>query len=141
MTRKMALCMTLVVASGCAERIELDSARVCLSDPGAFGTPQVTEIAEGELLTVFVEASAGCHTEDLEVRCTATVDGDTVWVTTETTWRRVEPLAMSCESVLYVVQATCETDQPLEAGSYTLVLADQEQPFTVPSSGDAYDCL
>lgn len=141
MIRKTVPFLILMFSAGCGERIELDSARVCLTDPGLFGTPVLTEIAEGEALQIFVDASAGCHIEDLEVSCTATVVGDIIEVTTETTWRRVEPLATSCEHILFVAQAVCETDQPLAAGSYTLVMADAELDIEVPSSGDAYDCL
>ena len=79
--------------------------------------------------------------EDIEVSCTATVEGDTIFVTTEKTWRRTEPLAMSCAMFLTVVTASCETDLPLEEGTYTIVYADLEQDIDVPSSTDAYECL
>jgi hypothetical protein len=79
--------------------------------------------------------------EDIEISCNATVEGDTIVVSSEMTWRRTEPLAMSCEMSLSVVTASCETDVPLEDGTYTIVYADLEQDIDVPSSADAYECL
>ena len=102
---------------------------------------EVSPIEAGQPLTVFAEVIKGCHTEDLELFCTATVEGDTIVVTTETTWRRTEPLAMSCEAIAYVAQTSCETDVALEEGTYAVVYADQILDVVVPSSGDAYDCL
>ena len=132
---------TCVWTIGCANRVEVDVAEVCLSERDTLGSVEVSQIEVGQPLTVFAEVIKGCHTEDLELFCTATVEGDTIVVTTETTWRRTEPLAMSCEAIAYVAQTSCQTDVALEEGTYAVVYADQILDVVVPSSGDAYDCL
>ena len=134
-----ALACLLVV--GCADRIALDSSTLCLSELPPGDSIDVAQIEAGQPLQLFVTGTGGCHMADIEVSCNATVEGDTIVVSSEMTWRRTEPLAMSCEMALSVVTASCETDVPLEDGTYTIVYADLEQDIDVPSSADAYECL
>ena len=135
------LTVSCLMTVACADRVSLDSSIVCLSDFPPGDSVDVAQIEGGQPLQLFVTGTGGCHMEDIEVSCTATVEWDTIVVTTEKTWRRTEPFAMSCAMFLTVVTASCETDLPLEEGTYTIVYADLEQDIDVPSSTDAYECL
>ena len=129
----------MVALSGCGERIAVDQARVCFS--AEFDATEDPQLQADEALVLFAMASAGCHTEDLAVSCQVERDGDTLFVTTETTWRRTEPLALSCEAVLMMTTTSCETDEPLAAGAYTVVYGDEELDIEIPSDAGDLPCL
>ncbi len=131
----------LVIAlllSGCG-RSEQDMATVCLSGTGGYAdTGVAVELEEDQPVTFFVTSTGGCHTDELAVTCIATVKGDQIEVTTETTWVRTEPLAMSCESILLIVNGECSTP-PLQAGNYTVTYDGKATDLAIP--GTANRCL
>lgn len=130
MYRIVCIASAVLFASACGgERSEVDTAQVCFGPSET--EPAVT--AEGEPLVLYVMGSAGCHTDDLAVSCSVTMDGDTLTVHTETSWVKTEPLAMSCESMLYMTSETCESP-PLTAGTWIVRYGDEEKVIEVPSS-------
>lgn len=92
----------------------------------------------GDRLTLYATGYGGCHMRDLEVSCEATVDGDLIDITTETSWVRTEWFAVGCEEILLLTEATCETP-PLDAGTYTVRYVDSESTLNVP--GEIGGCL
>ncbi len=124
--------------AGCGgPREAIDAAQVCVG--GADTGLGPVELADGDELVVTATASAGCHTADLAVSCEVALEGPgALVVTTETTWVRTEPLAVNCESILFLATATCASPA-LPAGSYTLSYAGAELAFAVP--GTAVGCL
>ena len=128
----------LVAAVGCGgPQSAVDTANVCIGEV-ATGETQAVDVEDGQVLALTASASGGCHTEDLVGTCEVALDGSTLVVTTETSWVETEPLAMGCESILRMTQATCETP-PLPAGTYTIAYAGDELAFDVP--GEVEGCL
>jgi hypothetical protein len=118
-------------------RGEADRAVLCLGEtPEASEEGSALEINAGEALQLSVQDGMGCHTEDLEVSCIAEVVDDEIFVTTETTWTRVQPLATSCEAVLFTAVGSCATSAPLEEGTYTVHYGDQSLVIEVPGTAD-----
>ncbi len=111
--------VALFCLAGCG-RSQQDTASVCVAydDDGYWA--------------LLAQARAGCHTEDLTVVCEAEVDGDEIVVSTETTWRRTEPLALACESALYLADTECSLPD-LPDGDYVVHYAGQKLSLSLPA--------
>lgn len=132
----------LSLAVGCGRSTE-DGAELCIvpnEDSETWGDePVEVAAAAGDTLLLRAVATFGCHSTDHAVDCVVTEESPGVFVvTTETTWTRTEPLAMSCESILFAVAGFCETP-PLPDGPVVLKYAGNELPLDVP--GVATGCL
>ena len=130
MGRRAAMVATLVV--GCGPRSAVDTAQVCVE-------PKPVQVAPGETLVLTAIATYGCNSTDVVVTCSVVEEapGELV-VTTETTWRRDEPIALGCEQMLHWAEGGCETP-PVPEGPVVLRYRGQALAFDVP--GVAEGCI
>ncbi len=82
---------------------------------------------------------SGSCSDNYAGNCTVTRDGNTLNVVGEVSWTEQTGFALSCTSDCRAPSGTCQTD-PLPAGTYTLVLAEQTTTFVVGSSTSAVAC-
>jgi hypothetical protein len=135
--RSSAALPVLVTLLGCAPREHIvldDVGRVCAFEPGSleFDPSAPQSFAADAPLTVRVlvdECPLGCN-EDFDARCTVERTGNTLRVTSQGSWTQSDP-DLACAAVCAPVIATCETG-PLEAGTYTVELGDEEMTVEVP---------
>ena len=131
------------LAVGCGRASE-DSAELCVvpsedSDLWTEPEPEPVEVVAGDTLLLRATDSYGCHTADHTVACTVVEESPGVFVvTTETTWRRKEPLSLNCEYFIATSEGFCETP-PLPDGPVVLKYAGTALSFDVP--GSAGICL
>lgn len=118
----------LLMGCGLAENWEarsiVDRGTACLeADAGGVGTITVDA---GTCL------SSSCDREATGT-CAATVDGNTITVTTRFDWETATG-NVECTDDCGFLEATCITGS-LPAGDYTLVVGDRSSSVTVPTEG------
>lgn len=90
--------------------------------------------AQGTVYVVVTECLSSSCDRDEQGSCSASLDGDTITVTSGFTWETALS-GVACNDDCNYPQADC-TIGPLAAGTYTLVHGDQQESFTVPTTED-----
>lgn len=123
----LALLLGLGLA-GCQHHYD-DEGQACLlssNDPhdGATVTPDEAKI------TVYLDDCLRCGEEEKDSSCTATVQGDEIYVTSSITTLRKG--GNGCGDICRTLSVDCELSEPLSEGTYTIFYGDHEYTATLP---------
>lgn len=118
------------LVAACGEQVLVDDAELCIESPSSLEGPEI-DVPLDDGWRLEATARGSCHTPELQASCKVEVDGDTLLVTTGTTWKNTGP-ALRCEMAIISSSATCDLP-PLDDGAYTIVYAGQEMPLSLPT--------